>query len=80
MVNRLGIPNSSIWYLADEPGWQSAAKLLSKGRGAADRQQYRQAAGAIALKRQHLRQTTVVPVVSAIEHCEAILFGARSPL
>jgi hypothetical protein len=39
-----------------------------------------QAAGAGVLKRWNLRQTAAVPVSSAVEHCEGILFGARSPL
>ena len=32
------------------------------------------------LERHNLRQTAVVPRVSAVEHSEGILFGARSPL
>jgi hypothetical protein len=66
-------------YFEDEPGRRSA-KPLTRDEGAADRGEYRKAAGAIALKRYHLRQTAVVPVVSAVEHCEGILLGARSPL
>jgi hypothetical protein len=48
--------------------------------GTADCTEYREAAGAVALKRYNLRQTAAVPIGSTVEHCEGILFGARSPL
>ena len=35
-------------YFEGEPGRRSAAKRLTKGRGAADRGEYRQAAGVVA--------------------------------
>ena len=48
------------------------------GRGTKDCGQYGEAAGAAALKRYNLRQTAAVPVGSAVEHCEGILFRACS--
>jgi len=40
----------------------------------------RRSVRAVALKPYNLRQTAAVPVASAIDHCEGILFDARGPL
>ena len=56
----------------DEPE-RAAAKLLGKDEA-------RRSVRAVALKPYNLRQTAAVPVASAIDHCEGILFDARGPL
>jgi hypothetical protein len=51
-------------YYEDEPGRRSVAKLLTKGRGAADRGQYRQVAGVVRSKiklRRRLRLSLPAP-------------------